>query len=123
VFNDIKELQCGDQVELTFAVDYSGEKGGTVVISAYNGGYLLNDSVVRYELSQGLTPYRYVLSNQLTPENIRLEIRFENVQADAVKVTNMSCTAQYENIAHKYFGDLESAAATGGVTFDLLTRN
>ncbi|MBR6935127.1 MAG: hypothetical protein IKH41_06530 [Clostridia bacterium] len=123
VFNDIKELQCGDQVELTFAADYSGEKGGAVVISAYNGGYLLNDSVVRYELSQGLTPYRYVLSNQLTPENIRLEIRFENVQADAVKVTNMSCTAQYENIAHKYFGDLESAAATGGVTFDLLTRN
>ena len=119
---EVKELQCGDQVELTFAAEYEGGSGARVVIKAYNGGYLLTDSVVSYELSDKLTAYRYVFTNQLTPEAIKFEITFENVDAEQLAMFNLSCTAQYENIAHRYFGDVESAAATGGVTFDILTR-
>ena len=122
VFNDISDLLCGDQVELTFSTEYSGSSGGAVVIRAYNGGYLLEDSVVRYGIGEGLTPYRYVLSNQLSPENVRIEVTFENVSSDALTLSNLQCTAQYENIAHKYYGDFESDSSTGGVTFDILTR-
>ena len=119
--NKISGLQCGDQVELTFAAEL---KSGTakVRISAYNGGYLLNDSVVTYELGDGLTPFRYVLSNQVTLEDVTIEIVFEDTDPGKVNLTNLTCTAQYENIAHKYFGDTESAAADGGVTFDILSR-
>ena len=120
--SDIKTLQCGDQVELTFCAEYSGGSGAYAVISAYNGGYLLGESVVRYELKEGPTAYRYVFANQITPEDVRIEVRFENTDAGKLQMTNLRCTAQYENIAHRYFGDTESAAATGGVTFDILTR-
>ena len=117
----ISGLQCGDQVELTFSAT-SKTAGGKVRISAYNGGYLLNDSVVEFELGTELTPYRYVLSNQLTLEDVTISVEFENVNEADVSLSNLFCTAQYENIAHKYFGDTESAAATGGVTFDILSR-
>ena len=46
----------------------------------------------------------------------------ENVDGGEVVVNNLFCTAQYENIAHKYFGDNDSAAARGGVSFDIIER-
>ena len=75
-----------------------------------------------YDLNSGFTPYRFVFSNQLTPEKIRIEVTFENVDGGEVVVNNLFCTAQYENIAHKYFGDNDSAAARGGVSFDIIER-
>ena len=118
---DIDGLQCGDQIELTFIASYSGE-GGRVRIRAYNGGYLLAGAETVYDLYSGFTPYRFVFSNQLTPEKIRIEVTFENVDGGEVVVNNLFCTAQYENIAHKYFGDNDSAAARGGVSFDIIER-
>ena len=118
---DIDGLQCGDQVELSFIAAYSGE-GGRVRIRAYNGGYLLSGSETVYDLYSEFTPYRFVFSNQLTPEKIRIEVTFENVDKGSVDVASLFCTAQYEDIAHKYFGDNDSSAARGGVSFDIIER-
>jgi len=119
----VSGLQCGDHVELTFDVENTGTADSEVTISVYNGDYKLENACVTYKLPAGvLTPCRYVLSNQLTLEDVRIEVTFAQADGAELDLANMYCTAQYENIAHKYFGDNESVSSAGGVFFDVLSR-
>ena len=115
-------MQCGDQVELTFNVANPDAKNAAVTVRAYNGEYPISASETTFTLGQGNNPCRFVFSNQLSPEGISIEVSFSG-DVGGLSVSNMVCTAQYEDIAHRYFGDNESSPAAGGVTFDIIGRS
>ena len=117
--DSISGLQYGDQVELTFLAAYTGSDTATVTVEVYNGSFKLNDATAVYTLTGDKTPMRYVFSNEITPEPITFFISIGAESASDVVFENVSLTAQYENIAHKYFGDTEASASEGGVTFDV----
>lgn len=111
----IKGLQYGDQVELTFLAS-SANGNATATIELYHGGCLLENATVQYNLTSDMTPYRYVLSNQLSLEDVQIKITFSG----NVNVDGMQCVSQVEEAAHKYFGDTTAAASKGGVSFDII---
>ena len=102
-------------VEITFAAAKSGEARAWVTIEVFNGDCLLNASVVTYELTENMTPYRYVLSSQMYDDNME------------IKVENMKGTFQREHVGLSYYdggrANSRSRAHEGGVTFDLLDRD
>jgi hypothetical protein len=115
----IKKLAHGDQVEITFEA-----KGkGNVKIEVYNDGYLMEEASTSYALTDTMTPYRYVFSNQINPNGIEIKVTFEDKSAT---VANMQGTIQTECVGRKYL-DTSSIAITksianyAGVTFDVLT--
>lgn len=120
VSEPIKDMQYGDQVELTFLASYSGDDTAYVTIEVYHAGYLMEDSKSIYELSSNETPYRYVLSNQLALEDVEIRVTFTCADQSKINTENVQCTAQIENVAHKYFGDFTAEASIGGVTFDII---
>ena len=115
----ITGFQYGDQAELTFLASYSGGTA-SVKIEVYHAGYLLEDATAVYEVGSQLTPYRYVLSNQLALEDVEIRMTFICDDPGSMKLDALQCTSQVENVAHKYFGDLTGAASKGGVSFDVL---
>lgn len=116
----IKGLQYGDQVELTFMASYKGSDNANVRIEIYHAGYIIEDATCVYTLAKDITPYRYVLSNQLSMEDIEIRVTFDCDSSSGLDVTNMECSMQIESVAHKYFGDLTAEANAGGVSFDVV---
>ena len=116
----IKGLQYGDQVELTFMASYAGKDKATAKIEVIHDGYVIENATCTYSLTNKIAPYRYVLSNQLAMEDVQIRITFECKTSSKLEINNMECTTQIECVAHKYFGDLEARANTGGVSYDVV---
>ena len=116
----INGLQYGDQVELTFMASYTGKEIATVRIEIYHAGYIIEDATCTYTLTKDVTPYRYVLSNQLSLEDVVIKVTFDCDSSSKLDVSNMECTKQIECVAHKYFGDLSAESNKGGVSFDVV---
>lgn len=115
VSDKISSLQYGDQVELTFLAEGSGN--ARVRIEVYNGKYVMSQATTEYEIGSSQAPKRFVFSNQLPMEDVTIKL---TVVSGKVTVRNLSLTAQRENIARKYFDDYDAAANHGGVTYDVI---
>ena len=120
-------MKNSDQAEITFLARKQGSGRAWVEISVYHQGYLLEESTSVYELTTSMSPYRYVLSNQLYESGLEIKITFHTESGnpmDSVIVENMYGTLQTEMAFYAYYGEkvVKNKAHTGGVTFDLLDR-
>ena len=123
-------IKNSDQVEITFAASKSGDARAWVEFATYYKGCLVGDSTVTYELTNTLTPYRYVLSNQLYSSDLEVKVTFHTEAGDgsmdAIKVENLRGTLQTETCGFSYYDGSRAHLANkphqGGVTFDLLNR-
>ncbi|NLN04628.1 MAG: hypothetical protein GX166_07410 [Clostridiaceae bacterium] len=79
--------------------------------------------MVEFELANNMQNFRYVFSNQLSlTDNVRLVVEFEADSKSKIDIDDMSCTVQRESVARKYFGQFNSKAHKGGITYDILSR-
>ena len=107
----------------------SGE-GQTMTIETYHKGCLVNDSAATYELTDTLTPYRYVLSNQLYESGLEIVVTFHTEAGDGsmdrITVEDLNGTLQTEKAGFNYYNGGTAykfnEAHVGGVTFDILDR-
>lgn len=116
----IEGLMHGDQVEITLLAK-SESGNGKIKIEVFNDGYIIEDACVEYTVGTELSEYRYVLSNQITPESIEIKVTFEG----DIEAENLCATVQKESVARKYFDDdkklyEKSVTHVGGVNFDIL---
>ena len=124
-------IKNADQVEITFAASKSGNAKAWVTIEVLHKGCAVDDSVVTYELTDTLTPYRYVLSNQLYESGLEIVITFHTEAGDGsmdgITVENLYGTLQTEKAGFTYYDGSKayklSQAHVGGVTFDILDRD
>ena len=124
-------IKNADQVEITFAAAKSGEAQAWVTIEVFHKGCLVEDSTVSYDLTNELTPYRYVLSNQLYESGLEIVFTFHTEAGDEsmdnITVANMYGTLQTEKAGFTYYNGTKayriSKAHVGGVTFDILDRD
>ena len=123
-------IKNSDQVELTFNAAKVGAGRAWVEIEVYNNGCLMEKSVTTYELTETMSSYRYVLSNQLYDSGLEVKVTFKTESGepmDSIIVENMYATFQTEVASFTYFNGVQqyssSQAHQGGVTFDLLDRN
>ena len=101
-----------------------------MTIEAYHSGCLLEASVTTYELTETMTPYRYVLSNQLYDSKLEIKVAFhtdaEDGSMESIQIDHLCGTLQTECVGLAYYDGKEanniSKAHVGGVTFDLLDR-
>ena len=120
---EIKDLHHGDQVEITFTGRYTGKDQGKVTIFSTYDGEVMKNSVVTFDLTNENQNFRYVFSNQLSlTDGVKLVVKFEADNMGKIDVDNMLCTIQRECVARKYFGQFNSAAHKGGVSYDILSR-
>lgn len=123
-------IKNSDQVEITFAASKSGVARAWVEFATYYKGCLVGDSTVTYELTNTLTPYRYVLSNQLYSSDLEVKVTFHTEAGDgsmdAIRVEDLRGTLQTESCGFSYYdgnrAHLANKPHQGGVTFDLLNR-
>ena len=124
-------LKNANQVEITFAASKTGDARGWVEISVYHKGCLVADSTTVYELTDTLTPYRYVLSNQLYESGLEVVVTFHSETNDGsmenIRLENLSGTLQSERAGFTYYDGSKayriSKPHVGGVTFDILNRD
>ncbi len=123
-------IKNSDQVEITFAAAKVGTQRAWVTIEVYHGDCLMPKSVTTYELTETMTPYRYVLANQLYDDGLQIKITFHTESGDGsmenIRVEDLRGTLQKENAGFAYYNKAManrlSKAHVGGVTFDLLDR-
>ena len=123
-------IKNADQVEITFAASKSGEGRAWVTIETFHKDCLVSESTATYELTNTLTPYRYVLSNQLYESGLEVKVTFhteaEDGSMDRITVENLYGTLQTEHAGFTYYHGSKayrySKAHVGGVTFDILDR-
>ena len=123
-------IKNADQIEITFAAAKTGDARAWVEIEVYHQGCLVGGSTTTYELTSTMTPYRYVLSNQLYDSGLEVKVTFHTEAGDGsmetIKVENLRGTLQYEKAGFTYYDGAQanrlSQAHEGGVTFDLLDR-
>jgi hypothetical protein len=126
----IGRFKNADQAEITFVASKNGDSRAWVTLEVYQAGCLLVDSVTVYELTNTLTPYRYVLSNQLYDDDLKIRITFHNENSegsmDGITLKELQGTLQSELAYFTYFDGSRklrnNMAHSGGVTFDLLDR-
>ena len=124
----LSTMKNSDQAEITFNAKKTGNARAWVEVAVYHNGYLLEDSVTVYELTNTMSPYRYVLANQLYESGLEVKITF-NTEAgepmDSITVEKMCGTLQTEMSFYAYYGERVSKnqAHQGGITFDLLDRS
>ena len=123
-------LKNGDVTELTFKAGYTGAGNAYAEITVYNAGCEIPASKTVYELTETLTPYRYVLYDQLYLDDIEVRITFCTEGGDnaGITVQDMQGTIQQDGVYIKYFEKnpksyKKSLAHHGGVTFDILDRD
>ena len=124
-------IKNSDQAEITFTAAKVGTDAAWVTIEAYHDGNLLKDSVTTYQLTEAMTAYRYVLSNQLYESDLEIRITFHtaagNGSMDAIKLENLYGTLQVESAGFRYYNGSNvrrmNNAHAGGVTFDILDRD
>lgn len=124
----IKGLQNGDQVELTFDAAYTGAGKASVTITVSEAGIVQEGSCVTFEIEKEQTAFRYVLSNQISPEDMAVSVTFSADDESALTVSDMVCVLETECVGRKYFvggkqAYKDSEPHKGGVTFDVLTRD
>ena len=127
---ELAAVKNGDQAEITFRAAKKTEARAWVEIAVYHKGCLVKDSTVTYELSDTLTPYRYVLSNQLYESGLEVKIVFHteagNGSMDGITLEDLRGTLQTEHAGFTYYHGNNayrlSKPHVGGVTFDLLDR-
>ena len=125
-----KAIKNADQAEITFVAAKVGEDAAWVTFEVYHGGCLLESSTTTYQLTEAMTPYRFVLSNQLYEDDLEIRITFHTEAGDgsmdSIKLENFCGTIQMENAGFRYFSGNQvkstNIAHQGGVTFDLLDR-
>lgn len=115
----IHDLQHGDQIEIKLTAKSSDN--GKIKIQVFNDGYLLDDASVEYTVSNDESEYRYVFSNQISPEGIEIKVSFE----DGVQASDLCATVQTESIGRKFVDRSntlykKSVTHVGGVTFDII---
>ncbi len=129
---ELDAIKNADQVEITFAAAKATEARSWVTVETYHKGCLLTDSTVTYELTETLTPYRYVLSNQLYESGLEVRITFHTEGADGsmdgINLQDLQGTLQTECVGFTYYHGSSKANKLskpheGGVTFDLLDRD
>ncbi len=126
----IGTVKNADQVEITFAAAKTCESRAWVEIEVWHEGTLLRDSSTTYELTETMTPYRYVLSNQLYEKGLEIKITFHTEENDgsmeSIRLEELKGTLQTECAGFVYYNGEEAPqlckAHVGGVTFDLLDR-
>ena len=126
----LSTIKNSDQAEITFTAAKTGDARAWVEISVYHQGCLLEDSTTVYELTGTMTPYRYVLANQLYESGLEVSITFHTEAGDGsmetIKVENLYGSLQYEQAGFTYYNGSQanriSQAHEGGVTFDVLDR-
>ncbi len=122
-------LKNSDVIELTLKASYTGEGKAYVRFAVYNQGCEMPASIVEYEIASHVTPYRYVLYNQLYMEGaeIRISFRTEGGSDADLHVSDVSGTLQQDAVGVKYFdankATRNSVNHKGGVTFDLIDRD
>lgn len=126
----VSYIKNGDVTELTFKAAYTGEGKAYAEITVYNGGYEVPASKTVYELTNTLTPYRYVLYDQLYLDDIEIRVTFRTEDGDnsGITVQDMQGTLQKDAVYIKYFEKnpksyKNSIAHHGGVTFDIIDRD
>ena len=127
---NFKAIKNSDQVEITFTAAKTGSAAAWVTVEVYHGETLLTDSVTTYQLTDTMTPYRFVLANQLYENDLEIRITFHNEAGDGsmagIKLENLRGTLLLENAGFRYYdgGRVRklNVAHQGGVTFDLLDR-
>ena len=125
----LSTMKNSDQAEITFTARKTDSARAWVEISVYHQGYLLEDSTSVYELTNTMSAYRYVLSNQLYESGLEIKITFHtesgNGSMDSIVVENLYGTLQSELAFYAYYGErvANNEAHRGGVTFDLLDRD
>jgi hypothetical protein len=128
---ELATIKNADQAEITFAASKSGEARAWVEFAVYHKGCLVADSTTTYELTNTLTPYRYVLSNQLYESGLEIKVTFHteagNGSMEGITLQNLSGTLQTEAAGFTYYNGNQanrlSKPHEGGVTFDLLDRD
>ena len=124
-------IKNADQVEITFAAAKVGKTAAWVTFEVYHDGCLLESSVTTYQLTEAMTPYRYVLSNQIYEDDLEIRITFHTETDDgsmeSIKLEDLYGTIQHEQAGFKYYNGQDvrrmNDAHKGGVTFDLLDRD
>lgn len=124
-------MKNANQVEITFAAAKTRDTRAWVEISVYHKGCLVADSTTTYELTDTLTPYRYVLANQLYETGLEVKVTFHTEGGDgsmeSIILEDLYGTLQTELAGMTYYDGGKathiSKPHVGGVTFDLLDRN
>ena len=125
----LSTMKNSDQLEITFNAAKISDKNTWVVIEVYHQGCLLEESTTRYELTDTMSVYRYVLSNQIYDKGLEVKITFhvdgEENAMTFICMENMYCTLQTEMANYKFYGEsvANNQAHQGGVTFDILDRD
>ena len=127
---NIGRFKNSDQAEITFVASKTGDGSAWVTVEVYQCDCLLGDSTTVYELTDTLTPYRYVLSNQLYSNDLEIRITFHHEKNDGamdlINLSELRGTLQTETAYFSYFDGKDmvckGVAHSGGVTFDLLDR-
>ncbi len=123
---ELPTMKNADQVEWTFAAAYTGEGNAYATVEVYHNGCRMDKATTTYALTDTLTPYRYVLSNQLYESGLEVVVTFttEGGTLSELTVTDQSATLQTEKAAFTYYygpnAQDYSEAHTGGVSFDIL---
>jgi hypothetical protein len=128
---ELATIKNGDQAEITFAAAKKTDVRAWVEIAVYHKGCLMEDSVTTYELTDTLTSFRYVLSNQLYESGLEVKITFRTESGDGsmdgITVEDLRGTLQTELAGFTYYHGNEaykiSRPHVGGVTFDVLDRD
>ena len=123
-------IKNADQVEITFAASKTGEGRAWVTVETFHKDCLVSDSTSTYELTTTLTPYRYVLSNQLYESDLEVRITFHTEvgdgSMDSITVEGLYGTLQTEHAGFTYYHGSRayrlSKPHVGGVTFDIVDR-
>lgn len=119
---EITGLQTGDCLEFNLIASYEGEGEAKVFFEFYEDGVLNNSLSTSYTIGKGKKVYRYWLSNQVPLGSVKIKVRYEAADSSALKISSLTGSAERESIARKFYDDREASMHTGGVTFDILTR-
>ncbi len=128
---ELDTLKNNAQVEITFEAAYTGEGGAFVTFEVYHQGCLVADATTTYALTSTLTPYRYVMSNQLYESGLEVVVTFHTEAGDGtmegIRLEHFDGTLTVENTAFLYYDGNRALrgckAHEGGVTFDVLDRS
>lgn len=123
-------IKNSDVVEITMKAAYTGAGSAFVRFSMYNAGCEMPASVVEYQLDGTLTPYRYVLSNQLAMTDAEVRVEFYTTDGGSeldLRIEDMLGTLQQDAVGIKFLEKRRpyksSEPHVGGVTFDLIDRD
>ncbi len=121
-----KTLKNADQIEVTLQAATS-TPGATLTFEVYHKGCRIEDATTVYTLNDTMTPYRFVLSNQLREEGLEIVVTFDGPSGmEGIEYRELTATLQTEKADFYYYNrnaTRNCAAHVGGVTFDVLDRD